>query len=196
MESNKLEMPIFKEEWSNLPDEEKRWLVIISKKYFCMSYSQIFKSFGILKGTTSKIWTKYQELNTAADLRKFNLRPEISSKVIEQNIQTVKNEPFISSRQLGKRKYPFNDYSHVTMCKYLKLVDFKKGIPLERPQLTDKNKEARIIYCKVHLNDKFSNILFIDESIFQLFDNKKAVWYKIGEKPEIEQKNPNYKIMI
>ncbi len=27
-------------------------------------------------------------------------------------------------------------------------------------------------------------------------DNKKAIWYKIDGKPDIEQKNSNYKIMI
>ncbi len=129
-----------------------------------MSYSQIFNSFGILKGTTSKIWKKYEELNTAADLRKFNSRAEI---IIEKNIQTVESDPYISSRQIGKRKYPFKDYSQVTVCKYLKLQNFRKGIPLERPQLTEKNKEARITYCKDHLNDRFSNVLFTDESIFQ-----------------------------
>jgi len=38
--------------------------------------------------------------------------------------------------------------------------------PIGRPILSEKNREARINYAKEHLEDKFSNVVFSDESTF------------------------------
>jgi hypothetical protein len=44
------------------------------------------------------------------------------------------------------------------------------------PILSEKNKEKRLQYCSIHKNDKFSNVIFSDESKFEIYTNSKKIF--------------------
>jgi len=43
--------------------------------------------------------------------------------------------------------------------------------------LTSQAKKKRIEYCLEHMDDRFSNVLFTDETAIQLFENRK--WFGV-----------------
>jgi len=57
--------------------------------------------------------------------------------------------------------------------------------------------EKRLKYCEDHLKDKFSNICFTDESVFQLSDNRQCVWWRSSSmlKQKIQSSNNKSKVM-
>ena len=60
-----------------------------------------------------------------------------------------------------------------------------------------KIKKKRIDYSVYHHNDKFTNVVFSDESRFQLFTNNKKVFVRKGDaRPFVGKPNPNYSIMV
>jgi hypothetical protein len=46
------------------------------------------------------------------------------------------------------------------------------------PILTEKNKMKRLEYCNIHKNDLFTNVIFSDESKFEIFANSKKIFVK------------------
>ena len=77
-------------------------------------------------------------------------------------------------------------------------LDFTKIKPTALPTLSLDNLMNRLAYCERHLHDKFSNVVFSDESNFQLAPNKQVLWYRKGvdPKPNLAKPKNNKKVMI
>ena len=85
-------------------------------------------------------------------------------------------------------KTTINDFEHL-------IGSFK--LPIERPILSEANTLKRIEYCKEHLYDKYTNVIFSDESKFELCRTTKKVSVIKGEEtPDKPKPNPNYSVMI
>ncbi len=91
-----------------------------------------------------------------------------------------KGSPLVSSR---------------TIQRYLKSNGWFKLIPKLKPMLTEEHKRQRVIWCRQHQDTNWSRVFFSDESTFQFFSNKFAVWSK--GKPKRKAK-PKYspKLMV
>lgn len=68
------------------------------------------------------------------------------------------------------------------------IENFRKKIGYElknarqKPILRDENKRKRVSYARQYLNECWDNHIFIDESDFQLYPNKKQVWIRPRER--------------
>ena len=55
-------------------------------------------------------------------------------------------------------------------------------MPLEKHELTQKQKEDRLKFWKEYIDHDFSQTVFIDETLFRVGKAKQIKWRKIGEK--------------
>ena len=65
-----------------------------------------------------------------------------------------------------------------TIQRYLKSIGWKKQVPLKRPYLTAAMKRKRLKWCLDHRNFNWSNVVFSDESKFQLYRITQKQWGK------------------
>lgn len=69
--------------------------------------------------------------------------------------------------------------------------------PTLKTEVSQKNRIKRLNYCETHKDFDFRNVLFTDESSFQLNSNTIKVFHLKGEKkPHLKKLNPNHKVMI
>ena len=182
--------------------DEQKWAIVISLKYFGLKQYEVAEKFGACKVTVSRIWSKYSKENTLKNNyqncgSKHKFSPGRVEKVIDEAIQENRK---INSSNL-KRKLEEDDnirYRSPTIGKLRKVLGYVGRRPSEKPHLTDTKREARKKYCRDHAKDKFTNVLFIDESVVQMNENKEIVWYKPNEEPRpvFEQHQTNHKYMI
>ncbi len=88
--------------------------------------------------------------------------------------------------------------SPTTVIETLKNCGYVCNKPLEVPFLSESNKKKRYDFCKRHKNDKFSNVCFMDEAVFQLCENRQLVWWcpTTEEKPVLEYPADKSKVMV
>jgi len=96
------------------------------------------------------------------------------------------------AKEAHKRGSPL--VSPWTVGRYLKSEGWLYMVPKPRPMLTEAHKKLRLAWCREHLNFDWSNVLFTDESYFQFYSNKKAVWTKGKATKMIPKYSP--KVMI
>lgn len=106
---------------------------------------------------------------------------------------------FNSSRQIWRK---LNSMMNMKRISYNPINNYIKTLggfvrPTLKPTISEKNKEKRLSYCRKHSNFNFKNVLFTDESIFQLNANTLKVFVKKGHRyPRAKRHNPNSKIMV
>ncbi len=90
------------------------------------------------------------------------------------------------------------EVSHKVVGRMLKDLDYAKTKPISIPALTNSSLEKRFKYAKDHLKDRFWNVCFSDETVFQLNDNKQLVWWSKAEevRPVISVKSDKRKVMV
>lgn len=193
---------LFTNRTSRLYTDEQKWAIIISMKYFNLEQHQVVEKFGACKVAVSRIWSKYTNENTVDNCyencgRKARFSPERVNVALENAIQENRK----ASSSTLKRRLEEDDgirYASPTVRKKRKVIGYVGKRPVARPSLTEVTTEARIKYCRDHAEDKFTNVLFIDESIVQMNENKEIIWYKPDDEPRptFQQARTNHKFMI
>ena len=67
-------------------------------------------------------------------------------------------------------------------------------MPLEKHELTQKQKEDRLKFWKEYIDHDFSQTVFIDETLFRVGKAKQRKWRKIGEKHGISYNKHGKKV--
>ena len=90
------------------------------------------------------------------------------------------------------------EVSHKKVGRFLKELDYVKTKPISIPVLTNSALDKRFEYAKSHINDRFWNVCFTDESVFQLNDNRQMVWWSRSDemRPVVEMKSDRRKVMV
>jgi len=70
------------------------------------------------------------------------------------------------------------EVSHDTITRHLKRSEYKCVLPLATPMLTENHKRYRIEWAKKHLNTDWNQVIFSDETSYQLFRNTIRRWTK------------------
>lgn len=185
--------PEFNSDWANANDDEKRWRIVIAHKYFNMSFPKISAMFGCTEPFAAKIWTRYNTFD--GDQKKSN--PGRQKKMSKQDTEDLKTE-IEKNRMITIPKMSLTMLvSESTISSKLKELGYKKMKPVERPALTPQAIRKRIEYCLRHKYDKFSNVIFCDEAIIQLQENRHLLWSSPAEeRPTLAKIHSNMKIMI
>jgi hypothetical protein len=82
--------------------------------------------------------------------------------------------------------------------KTLKSFGFVKTLPAKIPYLSQNAIDKRLAYAELHQEERFTNVCFSDESIFQLADNRQLYWWNpnTDDRPVFEDHYNKKKIMI
>ena len=89
-----------------------------------------------------------------------------------------------------------NDISISTIHRFEHEIGSFK-LPIETPILSEINRLKRIEFYQSHLDDQFTNVVFTDESKFEVCRTTKKVFvFKEAETPTKPKPNPNYSFMI
>jgi len=118
-----------------------------------------------------------------------------AEKVIVRNLKKKPNSSSLQLKDaLAKKGVDLFDRCVRNIRKDLDHEKIKTSLLLN---LNLDNIQSQCDYCKKYLNDKFSNVVFSDESHFQLVTNRQVLWYRKEEdKPFLTKPRNNKKIMI
>jgi transposase len=176
--------------------------IVVSHLVWGKSYYQIGEAFEVSKPYVSKVLKRWREDENFQDKRLNNGGSNMKiSKRKEDMIREIIEEDRASSvRQLAKEletefKFTFN---HQTVANSLKNNGFKKSLPIKVPLLTPNALEKRMEYAELHLENKFTNVVFTDETMFQLSENRQLSWWNpdYEDKPVFEENHNKRKVMI
>ena len=81
-----------------------------------------------------------------------------------------------------------------TIERYLKKNGYTHDMPLEKHELTQKQKEDRLKFWNEYIDHDFSQTVFIDETLFRVGKAKQRKWRKIGEKHGISYNKHGKKV--
>ncbi len=164
-----------------------------------INLTEIEKILNIGKGTISKWIKKFKEEGDVLQTKEKTGRPSLINNEVEDLInESLKSNPSLTQielTQIIKEKLKIN-ISKTTVQAYLSNIGEYK-LPFQIPLLSAKNREKRVEYAQFHLNDQFSNVIFSDESRFEMNSNRKKIFvFKGDERPRKTKLNPNYSIMV
>ncbi len=193
------EIPSF----DNVEQQESyiKYKIVVLRYDFSLSIEKIAKKVGKSKSAVHNILERFQKFANVhhTEYSKCGRKEKISDDEVQQFIfDKLKENDQITQNEIASMvSENFGiSVSQKTISNFLKNCGsyYKK---LEIPILSDKNKKKRIDYSVYHHNDKFTNVVFSDESRFQLFTNNKKVFVRKGDaRPFVGKPNPNYSIMV
>lgn len=184
------------ETWKTVENEEKRWRIVIAKKYFQLSRSKIAGLFFCDPSYVTKVWNNYQHKDgVVEDMRKFNEgRPRKLMKKEEHELEKlIEKNRSVTIPTMAEAL----SVCEKTISSKLTELKYRKVKPCEKPKLSESAKQKRIEYCLLHKFDKFSNVIFADEAIVQMQENRLLLWHSNDEdRPEMEMIHNNKKLMV
>ena len=141
--------------------------------------SRIAKLLSKPKGTISKWISKFLEVGEVISEKEKSGRPKKITSEIEEQIEIyLKDDPTMSQNDLSEKIYKEMNINiaRQTISDFLKTKG-KYQLQQPIPILSLKNQQKRLDYALFHKNDKFSNVIFSDESRFQLCTNTQRVFF-------------------
>ena len=179
-------------------DKLKKMRVIVYY-YDGMQQSKIAETLKINKSTISKWLTKFEKTGEIFTILEKTGRPSKFDEDIKSIIvELVKENPYITQTQISDTIYSKTKTSMTqqSISNYLSELG-KYKLPQKVPILSLKNRAKRVEYAKFHLKDNFTNVIFSDESRFQVCANTRKVFVlKEHDTPQKPMNNPNYSVMI
>ncbi len=163
------------------------------------SISKIAQLLNKPKGTISKWVKKFLEIGDVIKEKEKTGRPKKITQDVEDQIKKyLKDNPSITQNEISEKisKEMGIQLTRQAIAYYLKSIGTYK-LQHSIPILSKKNQEKRLEYAQVHKHDKFSNVIFSDESRFQLCSNTKKVFVlKESEIPQKPTPNPNFSVLV
>lgn len=140
------------------------------------SYKDISKIFHISKGAISKIIKKFVCTGTVADRPRCG-RTRSTNPNIDRLIKRIsQKDPRKSATDIHKELLLSNihNVSIKTVQRRLRAMGLFGRKPVRKPLISKKNRKNRLAFAREHIswtNQKWSCVLFSDESKFNLFGN-------------------------
>lgn len=179
-----------------------KWGCIISKLVWGKSLREIGEAFGVSKPYVSKVCNKFLQDKQVIDGRINNGgHNKILKTPQKTRIQEILQETRLSTARTIANQLSDEmemEISTSTVRSTMKEIGYQCNKPFSIPYLTDSAKEKRLDYCIEHETDNFSNVCFLDESCFQLCENRQLVWWcpQYEERPTIEYTSDRSKVMV
>jgi transposase len=176
--------------------------IVVSFLVWKKSYTDITEAFKVSKPYITKILQRLESdgefhdkrLSNGGHNKKWddNLRETVVEMLVERPSDSLRN---VSREVKGDMNI---EISPATICQGLKSTGYVKSKPSSVPFLSKNAITKRDDYATLHLDDKFSNVCFSDECMFQLSENRQLVWWNKDseDKPTFEQTHDKSKVMI
>lgn len=187
---------------SNSSDTQfKFWGIVISRWVWNFPRSTVAEKFGCTESYVTQVMNKFNNDEGYIDHRQFNggQNKKVKESLQKLIVKEYRENPSSTSIKITTK---CSDLGYDVADRTIRKVRLDIGLvaikPTVLPILSNTNCKDRLKYCKDHKDDLFSNVCFSDESCFQLFPNKKVVWYLKGEdsRPTEAVPKQNKKIMI
>ncbi|KAL4465540.1 hypothetical protein ABPG72_013989 [Tetrahymena utriculariae] len=160
-----------------------------------MKQKDICEEFKVNKGTCSKIINKFKKQgnvdNNFQNRRRqsiLSLYPYIKEE-IEHALQQKKSST-ISQVQAKLNSQNF-DISKSSVYRIMKQKEYNYVKVKFKHQLTDKNKEERVEFCKIWRTRSQASIWYSDESVFELEKDFGYIWSQQGSSSHIFSRKQN-----
>lgn len=149
-----------------------------------LSYRKLAEKYKLSVSGVRKICMKYEEYGQVENIEGRGRKRKTTVRYDKLIIREAKKKPTVSSREIAETLNL--SVSTKTIRRRLNESGLLSRLQRKKPFISEKNKAKRIKFAKEHLNkglDFWENILWSDESKFELFGTKgrKRVWRKPGE---------------
>ena len=133
------------------------------------------------------IYNHYKLLNAKRtnSRKRGSGRPSLITKKVGTKIESlIKEDDLLELKEIKQILKDKNRLvlSTRTIRRYLKSKGYTHDMPIERHELTQKQKEDRLKFCKEYIDHDFTSTVFIDETLFRAGSAKQRKWRKKGEK--------------
>lgn len=149
-----------------------------------LSQRNIAKNYEVSRGAVEQIRRKFQSTGSVVDRIGRGRKRATSKREDMKIIREVKKNPKITVREIQENIYL--TVSDRTVRRRLNEANLHSRFARKRPFISVINKKKRLQFARKYANmslDFWKNILWTDESKFELFGQKKRirVWRKHGE---------------
>jgi len=183
-------------------DEEEKWAVVILKKYAGWRNVDIQKATGLSASNVTKVWAKYMDFG---DVDNHYEKVGGHNKKVNNDLRlhienAIRNNRYITSHEIARSIY--HDLDTEVSDRLVRDVRHEMGFrgvkPIYTPHLTPQHEAIRREYCHTHREDKFRNVMFLDECGVRMKDKGAIVWYRpdLEEKPQHEYGDPYSSVMV
>lgn len=139
---------------------------------------------GMDKTNIKKMYERWKDRGSFLDAGRSG-RPMKLDKEQQGELQKIVNENKVTSvseiKSIWGKTAPLQ-ISPSSIKYFLKKKGYVKKSATKKPILSSQNVSKRFSFARKHVNKRWDNHIFIDESDFQLFPNKKQVWVKRKER--------------
>jgi transposase len=176
--------------------------IVCSSMVWEKNNSDIAEAFNVTKQYVGKILKRWKEEENFDDRRASNggSNKKIDQRMRDSMEELIENNPGSSLRNLAEEMKDAMEVeiSHITIGRALKAEGFVKTKPQKIPYLSDQATSKRMEYATSHLTDKFTNVCFSDEVIFQMNENRQLIWWNKNneDRPVFEESYDKAKVMI
>ena len=159
---------------------ERRWEIIFLVLHPLgpkLSYANAAKHIHCSSSTISEWVQCYRETGDVQDKQGRGLKRSTTEKEDDLIIKLAKTDDNASAPKIqSKLQKRGINISQQTIRNRLHEAGGSYGFPLLKPLLKKDHLEKRLNFAKDNLNRDWSNVIFSDESTFQLFTYTKKVW--------------------
>ena len=118
------------------------------------------------------IYNHYKLLNAKRtnSRKRGSGRPSLITKEVGTKIESlIKEDDLLELKEIKQILKDKNRLvlSTRTIRRYLKSIGYTHDMPIERHELTQKQKEDRLKFCKEYIDHDFTSPVFIDETLFR-----------------------------
>ncbi len=112
--------------------------------------------------------------------------------------QHVHKNTAISTYQLAAKVQNTHNIfiSYAFIWKHMKKKGYESSVSLATLMFINQHIEMQKAWAQAHLNDNWGQIIFTDETAFDLFQNKISWWHKNGKRPIQRLLKSHQKVMV
>jgi len=165
---------------------EKRYEIVFLRQHPAgpkWSFGKIAKRVRCSKSTAAYWVERYRE-NRDLSTTERSGRPRVTTAKQDERIVTLaEKENNIMATEIKKNMEERGvEISISTVRRRLREAGGKFTNEISKPLLTEEHRKKRLQWAKKHKNFDWSQVIFTDESTFQLFTSKKKVWQFVGRR--------------
>ena len=164
-----------------LTEPEKNEVVVLRKYGFTINK---IASLMHINRKTVMLWSQRKNETGSIDRKKGSGRPRITDadedKKIVEIIKEQKENINIDNVQKNLKEHEII-ISNDTLYRRFKENDYVYRYPNIKPILSEKHKQARLVWAHEHLNFKWANVIFSDEATIRLQQFVSQIWMKEDE---------------
>jgi len=153
---------------------------------------------GVPLSTAYRYLTQLKETG-ALEPRSIPGRPSVLTPKKRRKLATyLRKDKFATCEELAtflNAGYPNLNTNARTVNRILNNLGFTSKLPVRVPLLTDEQRRRRLDWARAHTRVNWNNVVFSDETTFQMFRNTLKAFQKIGE-PKLERPMPKHPYKI